>query len=640
MVDKTTADSPAEFGEDSKAVARYWRAELAASHAREAEWRKRGREIVEIYRSEQVKARSGLASKKAAFNILFSNVETERPALYSATPRPDVRRRYRDSDQLSRWVAEVMERALSYSIDCCDFDRIMESAIDDMLLPGRGACWIAYRPQTGQVQGENGQPVERILWQTVMPEYVAWEDLRYGPCKDIGLAPWVARRLTPDKVELVDMVGAEIAEKVPLNFVKEDGGSIRLSKDDQEVLKRAELWQIWDRRARKVVLLAEGMDEPAMIEGDLLKLKDFVPLPRPLEAVRTTDTIVPVPPFDTYREQADELDAVSKRIIRMVRQIKVAGAYDRQLGDDVKRILTSDDNTLVGLDNWPQFAEGGGFKGALQFLPIAEIVVAVTQLYQNRDQIKQVIFEAIGLADIMRGSTKADETLGAQRIKTAWGGLRIQRRQKQVQRFARDVLRIMAELIAEHCSPEVLAEMTGLDFPMTRAEAEQIKARMAAERAMGAAIPAEIVAFADKPSWEEIMQVMRSDQMRNYRIDVETDSTVAESEAQDMKALRDLLTGIVEFINGIGPVVASGAVPLEAAKAMLLAVVRRAKLGREVEDAVNQIGQPAQSTQSPAPGIGYNGGPALDPAAAQPMPADPLAVSMPPVPGATPQMVM
>lgn len=612
MTDKTQADTPAEFGEDPKAVARYWRAEIAAADAREKDWRKRGGEIVDMYRAEKDGKASTSRGNKAAFNILFSNVETERPALYSTQPRPDVRRRYRDDDKVGKAVAEVIERALSFTMDQVDFDRVMESAIDDMLLPGRGAVWLSYRPEMGQVPGPDGQLTERVLWQSVVPEHVAWDDLRFGPCKDIGLTPWVGRRLTPDKIELLKMFDPEAVEKIPLNYTEAEGDKARLSKDDQQVLSRAQLWQIWDIRARKVVTIADGLDEPVEIAEDALKLKGFVPMPRPLEAVRTTNSTVPVPPYDTYKEQAEELDAVSKRIIRLVRQIKITGGYDKQLGDDVSRILKADDGTLIGFDNWVKFAEGGGFKGSLQFLPIDQVIAAVAQLYQNRDQIKQVIFEMVGLADIMRGASKSDETLGAQKLKTAWGGLRINRRQKQVQRFARDILRLMAEIIAEHYTPEVLAEMTGLKFPQTAAEAEARRDQLAQAQATGSQVPASAMEDANKPSWDEIMAVLRSDEMRNFRIDVETDSTVADQDAQDIGALRDLLTGIVQFINGIAPAVQAGAIPMEAAKAMLLAVVRRAKMGREVEDAVNQIGQPSQANApQPIPGIGHNGGPPM-----------------------------
>ena len=46
-------------------------------------------------------------------------------------------------------------------------------------------------------------------------------------------------------------------------------------------------------------------------------------------------------------------------------------------------------------------------------------------LYQQREQIKAVIYELTGLSDIARGASKASETLGAQQLKSQWGSIRL-----------------------------------------------------------------------------------------------------------------------------------------------------------------------------------------------------------------------
>ena len=52
----------------------------------------------------------------------------------------------------------------------------------------------------------------------------------------------------------------------------------------------------------------------------------------------------------------------------------------------------------------------------------------------------------------------------------------MQPRQKPFHRFIRDVLRIKAEIIAEHYSPETLARMTGVQLPSAeeKAQAQQM----------------------------------------------------------------------------------------------------------------------------------------------------------------------
>jgi uncharacterized membrane protein len=75
----------------------------------------------------------------------------------------------------------------------------------------------------------------------------------------------------------------------------------------------------------------------------------------------------------------------------------------------------------------------------------------------------------------MRAQTDPRETLGAQRLKSGWGTMRLQRRQREVQRYARDLMRIKAEIIANHFSPETLKLMTGVEMPMAAEKEAQIQ---------------------------------------------------------------------------------------------------------------------------------------------------------------------
>jgi hypothetical protein len=64
----------------------------------------------------------------------------------------------------------------------------------------------------------------------------------------------------------------------------------------------------------------------------------------------------------------------------------------------------------------------------------------------------------------MRGTTDARETLGGQRLKSNYTGTRLTARQNEVARFARDTVRIMADIMAQHFSPQSLVEVSGAMF--------------------------------------------------------------------------------------------------------------------------------------------------------------------------------
>ena len=96
----------------------------------------------------------------------------------------------------------------------------------------------------------------------------------------------------------------------------------------------------------------------------------------------------------------------------------------------------------------------------------------------------------------------------------------------------------------------------------------------------------------DPITWEKVVQAMHDDATRTFRVDIETDSTLAATQDSDMSAMRDLLGGLAQMITGFGPAVQAGAIPIEAVKQIAMAVVRRAKMGSAVEDALDKMQQP------------------------------------------------
>ena len=73
----------------------YWIACLSDAERAEETWRKRGREIVQIYRNDGKAMRTGrTAQGDVIFNILYANTEVMLPAVYQKPPKPVVRSRF------------------------------------------------------------------------------------------------------------------------------------------------------------------------------------------------------------------------------------------------------------------------------------------------------------------------------------------------------------------------------------------------------------------------------------------------------------------------------------------------------------------------------------------------------------------
>ena len=119
-----------------------WMHELKIAERRDEKWRNEASKIEKRYRNDH----ADLPAKSKTFNILWANTETLRPALYSNTAKPDVRRRFGAGDAAARGGSMIIERAIEAMLDNSEFDVAMENAVQDMLLTGRGVARIHYRP--------------------------------------------------------------------------------------------------------------------------------------------------------------------------------------------------------------------------------------------------------------------------------------------------------------------------------------------------------------------------------------------------------------------------------------------------------------------------------------------------------------
>jgi hypothetical protein len=116
------------------------------------------------------------------------------------------------------------------------------------------------------------------------------------------------------------------------------------------------------------------------------------------------------------------------------------------------------------VDQWAAFAEKGGLKGVIDWVPLDMVVGCIDQLLKNREDVKNQIYEVTGMSDIIRGATKASETLGAQKIKTAYASMRIQQRQKNVVQYCSSVFDIQAQLMRKHFDPQEIAKLAQVAF--------------------------------------------------------------------------------------------------------------------------------------------------------------------------------
>ncbi len=546
-----------------------WLDAIELAGKQEKDWRKDAETAMCVFR--------GKADEKGtSFNIYHANVETIVPAIYNSTPVPDVRRRFNDDDPIAAAGADVIERALSHSIDEYDFDALMESVVFDMAAPGRGIARARYIAETEVVgiDPNTQEPVEDVSYQAVKCEYVPWAAFRRGPGRSWDDVPWIAFAQYYGR-DALEKISPKHGKQVPLDMRLGDdhdqADGADGDKPDKEVLKRALVWEIWDRDEKKVLFIAPSYRDAILAEvDDPLELDGFFPVPPPMMAIPVPGDLTPICEFTIYRKLIEELDDITVRIRKLIKQLKVKALYAGIKDGDMQRWTQADDGEVVESADAIAFIQSGGIDKLLAWFPMDPTVAALTQLYTQREQVKQSIYEITGVSDIVRGQSDPNETLGAQEIKTQWGAMRVRRRQKEAQRFARDLLRIKAELIANKFTPKTLQQICGYEID------------------------------------PGITELFKNDKLRSYKIDIETDSTIQGDFAHNQEQMSNFVTATGNYWQGVTTPIELGVFNKEAAATIYQAFSRNFNLGKQVEDTldkmVEQVKQAEQAAaQQPPP---------------------------------------
>lgn len=600
-------DKPAR---DQEELARKWRAEIKAAEKAQKKWVDRGQKIEKIYADE----RDLTTARQRKFNILYSNVETLRPAVYMQTPKAKAVRRYRDRDPVARLASMMLERSIQTTCELYDFDNQMDQAVRDRLLPGRGVLWCVYEP--GMVG--DGEEVE-LAYENAKAIYVPWQDFLHSVARTWDEVRWVARRFFKTRSELAKwLVEAGIAkdkkaakrqaQTIQLDYTSE--GKEKTEEGQEDGRGKAQIWEVHDKTSGQVIYVAPGSNEYAIVgmKPPAVRFKNFFPTPRPLLATTTAKSLIPTPDYAQYQDQAEELNRITERIGVLQKALKMAGVYASE-SEELAQLIEAGDNRMIPVKNWAMFAEGGGAKGRIEWYPVEQVVVVLEGLYKIRDQAKQTLYEVSGIGDILRGVTDPDETATAQGIKSKWGSLRVRRVQKDVQRYAADILELKAEIIAERFEFTTIMAMAGVDQELLqkyapKPPAPQLPPGVEQDPMAQQLIQQQVQAAQQKAIKDflaQVEQLLRDDVARSFRIDVESDSTLEPDMQEEKQAAIEYLTAMGAFLKEGQTLIMSGPEGAKLFGEMLLFATRRFDKVDQLEQAIEQAMEAAAQPRPPQP---------------------------------------
>lgn len=489
-----------------------------------AKWEGRVEKILKRYRDDRT-----TTTAQSHYNILWANVQTLKAATFSRMPKPDVSRRFKDSDPVARVASLLLERALDFEITHNeDFQQSLTACVYDRFLGGRGTTWIRYEPviesqqfQVSETEEDTESEGEYLDIEQAPVDYVHWRDFGHCYGRTWSEVNCVWRRVYLTREALKERFPEDqfdmLWKQIPLDASPDEPRQ----KMTEGTVKQALIYEVWDREEKCVYWISKSMGKILDKREDPLQLEEFFPCPEPIYSTLTNESLVPVPDFTLYQDQANELDTLADRIKGLVDALKVRGFYDAANADLGRLFTEGDNNTLIPVKNYMAFAEKGGMRGSVEFVDLTPIANALNLAYVAMGQVKQQIYDITGISDIVRGASNANETATAQQIKGQYATLRLKTYQDEVARFASQILRIKAQIICQHFQPETIMKIGG----------------------------GELLSPRDQQLIPQAMELLKNNPMRTFRVEVATDSMLYADEAQEKADRVEFLQAASTFLE-------------------------------------------------------------------------------------------
>jgi hypothetical protein len=417
-------------------------------------------------------------------------------------------------------------------------------------LGGRGTSWVRYEPHIVGSDSENEpnpeaddglqitedideaeteggihrENQERIEYECAPVDYVHWRDFGLTVARTWEEVTAVWRKVYMGRPALVERFGEELGGQIPLDTKPES--SKTFAEKMGEGSHEAVIYEIWDKTTGQVLWLSKSMGKILDVRDDPLQLENFWPCPKPMFSTLTTDSLVPVPDFVLYQDQARQLDTLADRIDGFIQALKVRGVYDASEPSLARLFSEGENNALLPIKNYAAFSEKGGMVGAINLVDIKPIAEGLNMAYQAMEQVKGQIYEIMGIADIQRGQTDPNETLGAQIIKSNNASGRLKTMQHDVVNFATALLQIKAQIICQHFTDDTIVKISG---------AMQLSPQ-------------------DQALIPQALMLLKNEPAKNFRIEVTSDSMIYQDEQQEKEDRVKFLQAVSTFMTTALPV--------------------------------------------------------------------------------------
>ena len=567
--------------------------------------------------------------KRSRYPIWYSIFKIRQPLIFARIGVPIGRDTTQDgSDGIGATAALCLERLAKNIARDFDFFDALSSVRDDALATNFGEGRIYYeceevsekvkeyltpkQTETGEVvfldttgnvvteteelaQDENGFFFEKDEVVDIKREKVFFEHLPY---KNIYLDPDMKRfrrckRMAFEenysRPEFIEIFGASALATLP---TPNDQGSGEAAPKNRNIT----VFEYWDDYEKETLWLPKDGKEfikpkkaiapEESLEGEdvsgIYNLRCFFPVPEPLMINQPSDEFWPVPEYYQLVDIIEDIHTIFSRMVTCTKAIRARLLFDSNIEGLQAALNEASEGEAIGISNLAQAlsGSGGSIEGAVAYVPIEKIVQSLQNLYVALEQRLNSIYKLTGTSDLLQGliTDPTQRTFGERQMLEKYALNQSAELQVKMANFVRNCYQLMCEVALKNFKPASLDQYI---MPKTMPPEHAQRYSMA-------------------------LELLKSDSER-FRIELETDSTIAINEEYD-KAMRvelvNTLTAAIEKVASIAqqsPALLS--IELRALK-FLIQGMRQAKMFQDeivgaIDKVVEQTEAQAQNAEPP-----------------------------------------
>lgn len=321
-------------------------------------------------------------------------------------------------------------------------------------------------------------------------------------------------------------------------------------------------------------------DDQAEIDADngMYNLEKFFPCPNPLIMNQTTDEFWPIPEYYQLVEIFEDIHQIFSRMFALTKSMRVRLLFDNNIDGLQAVINEAAEGDAFGVPNLTQALKsaGGTLDNCIQYLNVAPIIEGVTQLYTALTQRLQAVQQLSGTGDLLQGmsSDGTGKTLGERQIEEKYAINQIAEAQDKMSHFVRDCYELMCEMAIKNF------KQASLDIYL---------------------IPATLQPT-DQANYQAAIGMLKENNKR-FRIDLETDSTIALNEQYDKQQRAALYaavtTGIEKTANTASSNPPLAAIELHALKFLVQGERQGKMFQQDINAAIDEISAQLKAQKPP-----------------------------------------